>query len=81
MSDIDNDLSTFEYKFTFCTKGSAISSERHFSATIQNRREMFNFACNKDGIQADEVDLLVWSRWANRWEIYPLKIQGNPDTI
>ena len=69
MSDKDNDLSTSEYKFTFCPKGSAVSSERHFSATNPRiAREMFDFACNKDGIQADEVDLLVWNRWANRWE-------------
>ena len=29
---------------------------------------MFEFACRKDEVSVDEVDLSVWNRWANRWD-------------
>ena len=49
--------------------GSALASERHFSATSPKiAREMFEFACKKDDVPVDEVDLSVWNRWANRWD-------------
>lgn len=69
MSPEDNNLSTSEYKFTFRHSGSALASERHFSASSPKiAREMFEFACKKDDVPVDEVDLSVWNRWANRWD-------------
>jgi len=69
MSTEKNDLSTSEYKFTFRQTGNSYSSERHFSATSpQIAHEMFEFACRKDEVSVDEVDISVWNRWADRWD-------------
>jgi hypothetical protein len=29
---------------------------------------MFEFACRKDEVLVDEVDISVWNRWADRWD-------------
>ena len=69
MSTDENNLSTFEYKFTFRETGSTLTSERHFSATTPEvAKEMFEFACRKDEVSVDEVDIAVWNRWADRWD-------------
>lgn len=69
MSFEDINLTTSEYKFTFRQSESAQFSERHFSApNPEIAREIFDFACRKDDISVDEVDLSVWNRWANRWD-------------
>ena len=69
MSPDNNDITTSEYKFTFRETGTAVTSERHFSATSPEvAQEMFEFACRKDDLPTDEVDVSVWNRWSNRWE-------------
>jgi hypothetical protein len=69
MSTDENNLSTSEYKFTFREIGSSLNSERHFSATTPAvAKEMFEFACRKDEVSVDEVDISVWNRWADRWD-------------
>ena len=69
MSTDENNLSTSEYKFTFREIGSTLTSERHFSATTPAvAKEMFEFACRKDEVSVDEVDISVWNRWADRWD-------------
>jgi len=69
MSTDENNLSTTEYKFTFRETGSTLTSERHFSATTPEvAKEMFEFACRKDEVSVDEVDIAVWNRWADRWD-------------
>ena len=69
MKSEETNFSVSEYKFTFSPHGTAIPSERHFSATNPTiAREMFDFACRKDEIQVDQFDLSVWNRWANRWD-------------
>ena len=60
---------TSDYKFTFRQTGSALCSERHFSApNPEVALQMFQFACRKDEVTADEVGVTVWNRWANRWD-------------
>ena len=69
MSTDENNLSISEYKFTFRETGSTLTSERHFSATTPEvAKEMFEFACRKDEVSVDEVDIAVWNRWADRWD-------------
>lgn len=69
MGTDENNLSISEYKFTFRETGSTLTSERHFSATTPEvAKEMFEFACRKDEVSVDEVDIAVWNRWADRWD-------------
>lgn len=69
MNQPEEDLKTSDYKFTFRQAGNALSSERHFSANNPTvAMQMFDLACKKDELSADEVDMAVWNRWTNRWD-------------
>jgi hypothetical protein len=69
MKKDEESLSVNDYRFNYRQTGDELFSERHFSAPNPIvARQMFDLACKKDDLVADEVDMAVWNRWANRWE-------------
>ena len=69
MKKDEESLSVNDYRFNYRQTGDELFSERHFSAPNPIvARQMFDLACKKYDLVADEVDMAVWNRWANRWE-------------
>jgi lambda repressor-like predicted transcriptional regulator len=69
MKKDEESLSVNDYRFNYRQTGDELFSESHFSAPNPIvARQMFDLACKKDDLVADEVGMAVWNRWANRWE-------------
>jgi 3-dehydroquinate dehydratase len=69
MGKREKSVDIFEFRIDFHHIGSEFLSSRHFNAdTSVAAKEMFLFACRKDGIEVEVINIEVWNRWANRWE-------------
>ena len=66
-----NDLDEmFEFRIQFHHRGSDFISDRHFTAlSDQSAVEMFEFACGKEELDVEIVQVERWNRWADRWEV------------
>jgi exo-beta-1,3-glucanase (GH17 family) len=66
-----NDLDEmFEFRIQFHHKGSDFINDRHFTAvSYQSAIEMFEFACRKEELDVEVVQVEKWNRWADRWEV------------
>jgi len=59
----------FEFRIQFHHKGSDFINDRHFTAVSdQSAIEMFEFACGKEELDVEVVNVERWNRWADRWE-------------
>jgi hypothetical protein len=60
----------FEFRIQFHHKGSDFINDRHFTAVSdQSAIEMFEFACGKEELDVEIVQVERWNRWADRWEV------------
>ena len=60
----------FEFRIQFHHKGSDFINDRHFTAiSDQSAIEMFEFACRKEELDIEVVQVEKWNRWADRWEV------------
>ena len=60
----------FEFRIQFHHIGSDFIDNRHFTAVSdQSAIEMFEFACSKEELDVEIVQVQRWNRWADRWEI------------
>ena len=60
----------FEFRIQFHHKGSDFINDRHFTAiSDQSAVEMFEFACGKEELDVEIVQVERWNRWADRWEV------------
>ena len=59
----------FEFRIQFHHRGSDFINDRHFTAlSDQSAVEMFEFACGKEELDVEIVQVEKWNRWSNRWE-------------
>ena len=64
--DLDDLL---EFRIQFRHENSDFLDNRHFTANNHKSAiEMFEFACSKDDIDVEIVQIEQWNRWADRWE-------------
>ena len=60
----------FEFRIQFHHRGSDFINDRHFTAlSDQSAVEMFEFACDKEELDVEIVQVQRWNRWADRWEV------------
>ena len=60
----------FEFRIQFHHRGSDFINDRHFTAvSAQSAVEMFEFACGKDELDVEIVQVERWNRWADCWEV------------
>jgi len=63
----DPDL--FEFKFSYLQVGVSQLSEKYFFAeNLTMASEMFTFACSKENLKIESMEVKRWNRWADRWE-------------
>ena len=70
----------FEFRIQFHHKGSDFINDRHFTA-VSNKSaiEMFEFACRKDELDVEVVQVEKWNRWADRWEVVEEALEKEVD--
>jgi hypothetical protein len=76
-----NDLGeVFEFRIQFHLRGSDLINDRHFTAlSDQSAVEMFEFACGKEELDVEIVQVERWNRWADRWEVIEELLEHNVD--
>ena len=59
----------YEFRIQFHHRGSDFINDRHFTAVSgQSAIDMFEFACGKEELDVEVVNVEMWNRWADRWE-------------
>ena len=76
-----NDLDEmFEFRIQFHHRGSDFINDRHFTAlSDQSAVEMFEFACGKEELDVEIVQVERWNRWADRWEVVEELLEHKAD--
>ena len=76
-----NDLGEmFEFRIQFHHIGSDFINDRHFTAVSdQSAIEMFEFACGKEELDVEIVQVERWNRWADRWEVVEKLLENELD--
>ena len=70
----------FEFRIQFHHKGSDFINDRHFTAiSNQSAVEMFEFACGKEELDVEIVQVERWNRWADRWEVVEKLLENELD--
>ena len=70
----------FEFRIQFHHKGSDFINDRHFTAiSNQSAVEMFEFACGKEELDVEIVQVERWNRWADRWEVVEKQLEQEVD--
>ena len=70
----------FEFRIQFHHKGSDSINDRHFTAVSdQSAIEMFEFACGKEELDVEIVQVERWNRWADRWEVVEKLLENELD--
>ncbi len=72
----------YEFRILFTHKGESFTNDRHFTAmNVKSAIEMFEFACRKDELDVEIVQIEKWNRWADRWENADDKVEENVDLV
>ena len=70
----------FEFRIQFHHRGSDFINDRHFTAlSDQSAVEMFEFACGKEELDVEIVQVERWNRWADRWEVVEKLLENELD--
>ena len=48
---------------------------------VKSAIEMFEFACRKDELDVEIVQIEKWNRWVDRWENADDKVEENVDLV